>query len=544
MKNKYQQIPQDGIAGLKENFREDLLSGFLVFLLALPLSLGISQASDFPPIMGLMTAMIGGLLVSFLAGSPLAIKGPAAGLIVIVAGAVSEFGRGDADLGWKMALGAIFVAGIFQITFGMLRAGKIVDLFPLSAVHGMLAAIGIIILSKQIHILLGINPLNNQGKTIIEPFELLAKIPETLSAFNLKAGIVGILSLITILLWPLIKNNWLSKIPAPIAMLVLAIPMAKWLDIDNKYFIHFEHNLTETLAWDVDFGGLAQTAVFWKYVIMFALVGSLESLLTVKAIDSLDPWKRKSNANKDLIGVGAGNVVASAIGGLPMISEVARSSANVNNGARTSWANFFHGVFILIFLILDMQFNDVIPKPALAAMLIGVAIKLASPKSFGEMAKVGTEQLIVFVTTIVVTLATDLLIGIFAGVVVKLFTQLILGTPLGAIFRAHTLIKGNEIRIAGAAVFSNWLGIKRKLKKFNSSESIIINLTYCNLVDYTVIDNLHHLRLEFEANGGELLIMGLDEFKFTGKNNHHHATRNRDREDRNSLAELKKLMSK
>lgn len=543
MKNKNQQIPQDGIAGLKENFREDALSGFLVFLLALPLSLGIAQASDFPPIMGLMTAMIGGLFVSFLAGSPLTIKGPAAGLIVIVAGAVSEFGQGDAELGWKMALGAIFIAGIFQIVFGMLKAGTIVDLFPLSAVHGMLAAIGIIIFSKQIHILLGVNPLNNEGKSIIEPFELLSKIPETFGGLNVNASIVGGLSLIIILLWPRIRNKWLNKIPAPIAVLMIAIPAAKWLSIDNKYFIHFEHNLAETLAWDVDFRGLAQTAIFWKYVVMFALVGSLESLLTVKAIDSLDPWKRRSNANKDLIGVGAGNAVASVIGGLPMISEVARSSANVNNGGRTRWANFFHGIFIMVFLILDMEFNDIIPKPALAAMLIGVAVKLASPKSFGEMAKIGTEQLIVFITTIVVTLATDLLIGIFAGVVVKFITQLILGTPVGAVFKAHIHIKGNEVRVAGAAVFSNWIAIKRKLKKFDSSDTVIINLNYCNLVDYTVIDNLHHLRLEYEANGGELVILGLDEFKFTGKHNHHHATRNRNKEDRHTLAELKKLMS-
>ena len=155
------EIPSEGLRGLKENFSSDTLSGFLVFLLALPLSLGIASASDFPPIYGLITAMIGGMIVSFIAGSPLTIKGPAAGLIVIVAGSVAELGHGDSELGWHLALGAIVVAGLIQVVFGILKLGSLSDFFPLSAVHGMLAAIGVIIISKQLHILVGMNPLTN-----------------------------------------------------------------------------------------------------------------------------------------------------------------------------------------------------------------------------------------------------------------------------------------------------------------------------------------------------------------------------------------------
>ena len=173
-------IPKDGWQGLKENFSADALSGFLVFLLALPLSLGIAKASEFTPIYGLLTAMIGGIIVSFLAGSPLTIKGPAAGLIVIVAGSVTELGHGNSELGWHLALGAVVVAGVIQVLFGVLKFGKFSDIFPLSAVHGMLAAIGIIIMSKQIHILAGVSPMTPEGKSMVEPLELLALLKTTI----------------------------------------------------------------------------------------------------------------------------------------------------------------------------------------------------------------------------------------------------------------------------------------------------------------------------------------------------------------------------
>lgn len=537
-------IPSDGIAGLKQYYKEDGLSGFLVFLLALPLSLGIAGASDFPPIMGLITAMIGGLAVCLLSGSPLTVKGPAAGLIVIVAGAVAEFGGNNPEIGWKMALGAILVAGVIQILFGFLRIGTIADLFPLSTIQGMLTAIGIIIFSKQIHILFGVNPTMSDGRPMIHPPDLVMAFPETLKKMDSNAAIVGFLSLLVVFVWPRIKYAWLSKIPAPIMVLAVAIPVAKWLELDSKKFIHFEHDLTEILAINVDFGGMQKPLLFAKYVLMFALVGSLESLLTVKATDMLDPLKRKSNANKDLMAVGAGNTISAVLGGLPMISEVARSSANVNNGAKTRWANGFHGLFMLVFLLLDVRFNNLIPVPALAAMLIGVGYRLASPRSFGEMAKVGLEQVVVFAVTIVVTLLTDLLLGIGAGVITKLLTQLLLGAPIGAVFKAHIIVEGREIRVAGAAVFSNWLGLKRILNVMKPHEKVVVNLENCNLVDYTVIDNLHHMKRDFQLAGGDLQVIGLEELEYTGNHNHSQATRNKPRPRRQSLAESKEAIMK
>lgn len=530
-------IPKDGFEGLKQNFSSDALSGFLVFLLALPLSLGIAGASDFPPVYGLITAMIGGLVVSFFAGSLLTIKGPAAGLIVIVAGAVSELGHGDSDLGWKLALGAVVVAGVLQVIFGLLKLGSLSDFFPLSAVHGMLAAIGIIIISKQLHILVGMNPLTEAGKPMVEPLELLAELKNTFANFFMhkEVAIVGLVSLAIVFGWPMLPVKALKKIPSALVVLVVAIPLAMYFGIHNladvttasgevikgfKPLLEFKKGLTDILGVNVSFDGMSQTGTFIKFVIMFALVGSLEALLTVKAIDMLDPFKRRSNTNKDLIAVGIGNIIAGVLGGLPMISEVARSSANVSNGAKTRWANFFHGLFILLFLLFAVSFSDLIPKAALAAMLIGVGWKLAHPREFGHMAKIGADQIAVFLMTIIFTLATDLLIGIAAGIVLKLILHLLRGVSFSSIFSANSKVENNTVIVKGAAIFSNFIKVKKQLISLGYTENVTLDVTHCKLVDHSVIETLHHLKDDFKSEGGSLTIKGIEEFKNVGKSNH------------------------
>lgn len=508
-------IPADGLAGLKENFTSDTISGFIVFLLALPLSLGIAKASDFPPIMGLITAIIGGIAVSFLAGSRLTIKGPAAGLIVIVAGAVAEFGRGDATLGWKLTLGAMFVAGIIQILFGFLKLGKLADFFPLSAIHGMLAAIGIIIIAKQIPVLLNDNPILAKDKG---PIELLANIPYFIINLDLKATLIGITSLSIMMGWPYLKNTAIKKIPAPLVVLLLSIPVELFLDFKHTeppYALVKIGNLVDNLHINIDFSGFFQTGIFIKYVIMFALVGTLESLLTVKAIDLVDPFKRKSNTNKDLIAVGIGNLLAAILGGLPMISEVARSSANVNNGAKTRWANFFHGCFILIFLLIASPLLELIPNAALAAMLITVGIKLTHPKEFVHTFQIGKEQLAIFLVTIAFTLFEDLLVGIGAGMILNIIIHLYHGTPFSSFFKAQTEVsfEGNNylISISKAALFTNYLGIKRKLDEIPYGFHVTIDLKKTKFVDHTVLENLDHFIYNYESNGGTVIVKGLED---------------------------------
>jgi MFS superfamily sulfate permease-like transporter len=511
-------IPADGLAGLKENFKADAISGFIVFLLALPLSLGIAKASEFPPIMGLLTAIIGGILVSFFMGSRLTIKGPAAGLIVIVAGAVAEFGQGDNVLGWKLALGAMVVAGVIQILFGVFKLGKLADFFPLSAIHGMLAAIGIIIIAKQIPVLLNDDPALGKGKG---PIELLMNIPNFIANLDPKASFIGIVSLAVMMGWPYIKNKTIKMIPAPLVVLLFAIPCELFMhfkETEPAYALVKIGSLIDNININASFAGISQTGLFIKFVIMFALVGTLESLLTVKAIDLMDPFKRKSDMNKDLIAVGIGNTLAAFLGGLPMISEVARSSSNVNNGAVTRWANFFHGFFILIFVLLATPILEMIPNAALAAMLISVGVKLAHPKEFVHTFKIGKEQLAIFLVTIFFTLFEDLLVGIAAGMVLKMIIHLINGTPLSSFFKAPTLVsfEGNNylVEIDKAAIFSNYLGVKRKLEAIPPGFNITIDLKKTKLVDHSVMENLEHFKNDYESNDNSTVaIVGLENHK-------------------------------
>lgn len=508
-----QNLPKDGLAGLRENLASDATSGFIVFLLALPLSLGIAKASDFPPIMGLVTAIIGGMVVSLFMGSRLSIKGPAAGLIVIVAGAVSEFGGGET--GWHLALGAMVVAGLVQILFGVFKLGKLMDFFPLSAVHGMLAAIGLIIIGKQIPVFLDVNPALTKGK---EPLELFASIPEFIREMDPRATIIGVISFTIMMAWPLIKNPIIKKIPAPLVVLAIAIPAELYMDFQHtepKYALVHIGNLLDNIKWNVDFSGFSQTGVFVKYVIMFALVGSLESLLTVKAMDMLDPFRRKSDANKDLIATGIGNSFAAVLGGLPMISEVARSSANIANGAKTRWANFFHGFFILGFVLLGAQLIELIPNTALAAMLITVGIKLAHPKEFIHTFQIGKEQLLIFIVTIIFTLGVDLLVGIGAGILTEIIVNIVNGKPLKAIFKAPTEVSFTDdeylVEISEAAVFTNFLGIKRKLEAIPPSFKVIIDFSETKLVDHSVMENISHFKHDYEFTGGTVDIIGLND---------------------------------
>ncbi len=507
-------IPADGLLGLKQNFSTDAVSGFIVFLLALPLSLGIAKASDFPPIMGLITAIIGGLLVSLISGSRLTIKGPAAGLIVIVAGSVAEFGNGDAILGWKLALGAMFIAALIQVLFGLLKLGRFVDFFPISAIRGMLAAIGIIIIAKQIPVLLNNNPALVVGKS---PLELLANIPIFVLNANYKVTIIGFICLLIMLSWPHINNKYVKMFPVPLIVLFIAIPSGLLMDfahLEPSYTLVKIGNLVDNINLNLSFEGVSQTRTFIKYVIMFALVGTIESLLTVKAIDLVDPFKRKSNANKDLIAIGVGNVFASLLGGLPMISEVARSSSNVNNGGKTRWANFFHGFFILAFLLLASPLLEMIPNTALAAMLITVGIKLAHPREFIQTYKIGKEQLLISLVTIFFTLYEDLLVGVAVGIVLNIIIHFINGAPISSLFHASIDLyfeKNNYyLKISKSAIFSNYLGIKNKLEAIPYGFIITIDLSKTKLVDHSVMENLEIFKHDYELNGGTIVIIGLE----------------------------------
>lgn len=522
-------VPVGNLDGMKQHLRFDLLSGFLVFLIALPLCLGISLACGYPAIAGIFTAIIGGVVGATLSNSELTIKGPAAGLIVIAIGCVTEFGfTGGADpdadyQAYRLALGVGVAAGIVQILFGVLRAGILAELVPTSVIHGMLAAIGVIIIAKQFPIMMG---LSAKG----EPLELLMEIPTFIAELNPEIAFIGVVSLAILAIYPFIKSKWLKIIPAPLVVLMIAIPLEFYFDFDHPHAYTFNHHeyqvgpnylvnvplsMVSAMAFP-DFSGVF-TGTGIKYVILFALIGSLECLLSAKAVEIFDPWKRKANLDRDLTAVGIGNTAAACIGGLPMISEIVRSKANVDNGARTRFANFYHGMFLLLFVAFLPGLLNEIPLAALAAMLVFTGFRLAAPAEFRHVYHVGKEQLLIFLCTIVGVLAIDLLVGIAIGILVNILVHLVNGASLASLFQLHHEERAAQdgtprLAVKHAAIFPTWLALRRKLHEyFDKHPNVELDLSQTRLVDHTVMSRLQELQTDLAEQNKALTISGLDD---------------------------------
>lgn len=520
------------------NVLSDIKSGFLVFLIALPLCLGISIASGFPPVAGILTAIIGGCLVSCLGGSKLTIKGPAAGLIVIAIGCVTELGQladGTIDMakGYHQALAVGVVAALLQMLFSFFRVAGLGISMSKSVVHGMLAAIGVIIIAKQSHVALGAIPTS---KTI---FGLLAEIPHSLVVENPIIAAIGLGSLLILIFWPKIKSPITKIIPGQIIVLAIAIPVSIFFHLNethsyqfvshhyslgDNYLVRLPASLFSAITFP-DFSAIWSAASI-KYIIMFTLVGMIESTLTVVAIDAIDPKKRVSNLNRDLFAISCGNLFSSLIGGLPMISEIVRSKANIDAGATSARANFFHGIFLLIFVAFTPHLLSLIPLAALAAMLIYTGMRLASPSELVHVKKVGMDQLILFVTTLIVTLMTDLLIGVATGLALKILLHLSRGVSLKNLFAGKIDVTHHDDKaklvMHGAAAFPNLLGLKRALKKLPKNiDHVAIDLTKAQLIDYTFLSGIKILMRENKDIVFELT--GLEKFKTIS--DHHESTR-------------------
>lgn len=543
--------PRGNAAGFRQNLRQDVVSGLLVFLIALPLCLGIALASGFPPMAGVFTAVVGAIVATFLSDSELTIKGPAAGLIVIVLGCVEEFGGkgflggfGAAEVAaYRAALAVGVAAAVLQILFGLFRAGILGEFFPTSAVHGMLAAIGVIIIAKQIPVAVGVKA---QG----EPLELLRETPHILAQANPAIALIGGVSLLVMFVWPIVRKRvaFLKAVPGPLMVILIAVPLEMGFHMTETHTYRF-HDHVYTLGEQYlvpmpdhafgmfeeittpDFSALA-TGKAWKWVMMFFVIGSLESILSAKAVDLLDPWKRKTNLNRDMLAVGTANLCAAMVGGLPMISEIVRSRANIDNGARTRFANFWHGMFLLVCVALIPTVIHLIPMAALAAMLIYTGTRLAHPAEFANVYSVGKEQFVIFVATLVGVLATDLLIGIAIGIGVKMLIHIANGVPLSSLFNAYLEVERQDentyvVRAHRSAVFSNWISFRRQLAEIGLKQkhNIVLDLANTKLVDHSVMSKLHELQRDFDRTGLSLEITGLDTHVSLAA--HRHAARKR-----------------
>jgi MFS superfamily sulfate permease-like transporter len=533
-------------AGFARYWRADLTAGFLVSLIALPLCFGIAAASGFPPIAGVISSIVGGLLVSRFKGVPLGITGPAAGLITILYSAVQSLGAGDALAGYRYTLAAVVLSGVLQVLLGITRTGRIAALFPAAIAHGMLAAIGITIIARQAHILLGARP---EVETV---WQSLGWIPASLFHFQPAIFLVGLSGLLVLFGWPLLGSRGLGRVPAPMVAVLIGYAIGRLFDLNpaalyvrsgegggllnpvitttaQQFLADIPDHLADMLVFP-DFGKVL-TPGFWSVVAALFLVGSLESLLVASAVDRMSPGTDAADLNRDVAAVGLGNVVSGLIGGLPVIVEIVRSSANIGYGARSATANFFHGLFLLLFIAFLPQWLERIPLATLAALLIYAGYQLASPKTFAKVWEIGPAQLALFLLTLVAVLSTNILAGVAIALAAKLLISRWLGGPgttLRGLFRLSyrvTRNSGNTVRIhiEGPLVFSNYLPLQNELARLPPGGQVIIDVSGASLVDHNVLDFMGRFGEGYTAAGGRCEIAGLEHL--TAHSDHPLATR-------------------
>lgn len=517
------------ITDLKLYWKQDLVSGFILSLIALPLCIGIAGASVgngslSPAVSGLIAAIVGGVLVSRLSGTNVAIHGPAAGLIVIVQHGIDTLGHGDARAGFQRFLAAMMIAGALQILTGAFKLARYAALFPVNVIHGMLAAIGIIIISKQVHIALGVTP---QAKT---PLRLFAEVPASITNMNPEIAVIGVVSVAVMVFFLFSRLKLLKNIPAPLAAVAAAAVLGIFFDLqhehhyfvmgrdftlDEKFLVTLPSSVWAALP-DPDFSVIfSLPSLLTIFSIYF--VASLESLLSANAVDKLDVQKRYSDLNKEIVANGVANMLLGFIGGLPIIAEIVRSSANVSNGAKTQWSNFFHGVFLALFLFLIPNVIHLIPTAALAGILIVVGFRLARPSEFKHAFDAGIEQLLIFLTTLAVTLFEDLLVGIAAGLMMKMFILIIRGVKFSEFFKLTTEVRreGSSVLIEprGSIIFANFLSLVNGLKNISADKEIRIDFSRVHYVDHTAMAALVDIQHEFSAANRRLEFLRMEHLK-------------------------------
>ena len=506
---------------------KNIFSGFVVSLIALPLGLGLALASEAPPIAGIVAAIAGGMVVSVLGGSHLTITGPGNGLVIVILSAIIGLGEGDLYQGYLFTLAAIIISGILLFLFGLFRLGSLSEFFPSTALQGMLAAIGIGILAKQFHVMLGFTGV--KGNTIKQ----LALIPDSIKSvlMNLSfefllASSIGLLSLIFLFLYSRIRNPIFHLIPAPMWVVIASISVIYYFDVVRNNSQILDPALMITLPKDLigslprpDFGKML-TSEFIGHTMSITLVAVIESLLSIKAVDKLDPLKRRSNINKDLRALGIATGVSGFFGGLNVVTVIARSSVNVNNGANNRSANFFHAAFLVVFILLFAEQIQKIPLPALAAILVYTGYKLAAPENLFRIYKVGKEQAFIFLTTLVATIITSLTTGIILGIIATLIVHIFLNKS-SLLFRQNWLKpnvlmyleeeSGNYyVSVKNFCSFLNFFKLKAKLDEIPPTEHAIVDFSLCEFVDHTVMEGINDYSQGFSRNGGVFEIIGLD----------------------------------
>ena len=518
----FSQPPASGWKGLLRSWNSDLLAALSVTLVALPLALGIAVASGAPAMAGLISVVVGGLVTTFFRGGHVSINGPSKALIVVALVAAESL-RDETGTGFSYVMAAFAVSGALHVVLGFLRLGKLGHIVPSAAIYGLLAAIGLIIISTQVHVALGVT------STAYRPLSVLMDIPASLMKLNPFVTAISVMGLLILILHPKVENRYVRQIPAPMWVLFLTIPLFMvfqwWAPqlgladlVDAKYLIQLPQDLTQGLVFP-NFSKVNQP-IFWVMVSLITLLLSLESLVSAKATDKLDPYRRKTNLNDVLIGTGLGTLVSAMLGGLPVSVSIIGSSVNINNGAQTRWSNFFLGVIVLVFVLFFRPFMQTIPMAALAAILIFTGYKLVAPKVFSNAYLKGWEQVVILSVTFVAALVFGLVPGLFIGIVFTLVVHYLRsGIPFPLFLRylrkpyvkiVQERKKTYLFKLKGIVNFFNILQLQQKIRALGSDKHIILDFSHARLVDLTVLEYIHEYAEKYSQRGGEFHFTGLD----------------------------------
>ena len=535
------ETPQNGIKGLK-HWRYDLLAGMQVALVSLPLSLGIAIASGAPPITGLVSAIIAGLIFPFLGGAYVTISGPAAGLAPALLSGMLVLGGGDLAAGYPLLLVAIFFTGLIQIVLAFFKAGRFAIFLPVTVVEAMLAAIGLIIIIKQIPALMG---------TFLPPtksmLESVAKLPEATLQMQWQVFLIGAVSLFLMFYINHARHEWMRKVPAALFVAIFGIVMGYIFNLDVKYLITMPEDILQGGITLPDFGQVFDRPDLWWSVLVvvatLTLIDAVESLATIKAVDKLDPFQRKSDPNITLRAMGISNTLSSIAGGLTIIPGGVKSRVNIDAGGRTLWANFYNAFFLLIFLFLATDVIARVPLASIAAILIYVGWRLCEYKVFTKTYAIGRDQIVIFVVTVVAVLSTDLLMGILIGVTAEVAMLVYLLTPSFryvlsgrlSFRKSSTLLWSNlcdlfttpvinvkqteregrphyQFSLSSVVCF-NLLPLDKILNSLPSDAGVSLEITESGrIIDHTGMEYLHQFQEECLKDGRFFELRGLENF--------------------------------
>lgn len=500
--------------------KHDLSAGLSVFLVALPLCLGIALASGAPLYAGLLSGIIGGLLVSVISGSPLAVSGPAAGLTTLVSVSIISLGN------YQTFLLAVIIAGLFQFLLGVFKLGTLASYFPSSVIKGMLAAIGIILISKQIPLALGYDQPDfwtSGFLKLFSPDNFLGSIEQFNNHISPGAIVITLVSLSLLILFEQPFAARYRVIPPALLVVILGIMLnlvfssvLPHYSLKETQLVSLPSNIFAGITFP-DLSKIFSSVQIWKAGIIIGILATLETLLCIEAVDKLDKRNRITPPNRELIAQGIGNITCGLLGAIPLTAVVVRGAANVDSGGKTRLSAFTHGLFLLLAVLLIPFLLNKIPYTSLAAILFVTGFNLTKPKLFRNMWSLGRKQFIPFILTIIIILSTDLLIGVSIGLLISVF--FIIQNNFKAEYKiTKTVIQGIEnysIKLNSNVTFLNKVKLRKALDEVPKYSVLTLDGTECNFIDYDILEIISEYELKAHDKHIELHLKGIEKVSVT-----------------------------